>query len=97
MNLELVTARRRDRGFTLIDLVIAIAIIGILLKIAFPSYQAYIVRSSRQSAQGELVALANAQEKIFLNSNAYTSSMTGACRSVKMPRIGSPEATMTSI
>jgi type IV pilus assembly protein PilE len=78
MNLEPLAARRRDRGFTLIDLVIAMAIIAVLLKIAFPSYQAYIVRSSRQSAQGELVALANLQEKIFLNSSAYTSSVVGA-------------------
>lgn len=73
MNLELIKARRGHRGFTLIDLVIALAIIAILIRIAFPSYQAYLVRSSRQSAQGELVALANLQEKIFLNSNAYTS------------------------
>jgi type IV pilus assembly protein PilE len=74
MNLELITARRGHRGFTLIDLIIALAIIAILIRIAFPSYQAYLVRSSRQSVQGELVALANLQEKIFLNSNAYASS-----------------------
>lgn len=70
-------AKRGSRGFTLIDLVIAVAIVAILLRIAFPSYQAYIVRSSRQAVQSELVALANAQEKIYLNSNAYTSSVTG--------------------
>ena len=62
----------RSRGFTLIDLLIAIAIMAILMRIAFPTYQAYIVRSSRQAAQSELVALANAQERIFLNSNAYS-------------------------
>jgi type IV pilus assembly protein PilE len=66
----------RDRGFTLIDLLVALAIIAILLRIAFPSYQAYIIRSSRQSAQSELVALANMQEKIFLNSSAYATSTT---------------------
>jgi type IV pilus assembly protein PilE len=68
----------KGRGFTLVELLIALAIVAILVRIAFPSYQSYIVRSSRQSAQSELVALANAQEKIFLNSNAYTSSVTGA-------------------
>ena len=68
----------KGRGFTLIELLIALAIVAILVRIAFPSYQAYIVRSSRQSAQSELIALANAQEKIFLNSNAYTSSVTSA-------------------
>ena len=68
----------RSRGFTLIELLIAMAIVAILVRIAFPSYQAYIVRSSRQAAQSELVGLANAQEKIFLNSSAYTTSVTGA-------------------
>ena len=63
--------RSKSRGFTLIELVIALAIVAILVRIAFPSYQAYVVRSSRQAAQSELVALANAQEKIFLNDNAY--------------------------
>lgn len=96
MNLDLVTTRRRDRGFTLIDLVIAIAIVGILLRIAFPTYQAYIVRSSRQSVQGELIALANAQEKIFLNSNAYTTttatSMTAAYTGQSSGGLGLPAA-----
>ena len=78
MKNALVVVRPRNRGFTLIDLVIAIAIVAILLTVAFPSYQAYIVRSSRQTAQSELVGLANAQEKIFLNSNAYTSSVASA-------------------
>ena len=70
-------ARSRHRGFTLIELLIALAVVAILVRIAFPSYQAYIVRSSRQAAQSELVALADSQEKIFLNSSAYSSSVTG--------------------
>jgi type IV pilus assembly protein PilE len=75
------TAGGRSRGFTLIELMIALAIVAILVRIAFPTYQAYVVRSSRQAAQSELIALANAQEKIFLNSNAYSvasGSMTAA-------------------
>jgi type IV pilus assembly protein PilE len=73
MNLTLAAPRRRNRGFTLIDLVISLAIVAILVRIALPNYQAYIVKSSRQAVQGELVALANLQEKIFLNSSSYTS------------------------
>jgi type IV pilus assembly protein PilE len=78
MTMEPGIARSRHRGFTLIELLIALAVVAILVRIAFPSYQAYVVRSSRQAAQSELVALANAQEKIFLNSSAYTTSVTGA-------------------
>lgn len=74
-------ARRRcaDRlasGFTLIELIIVVAIIAILAAIALPSYTRYIVRGSRQAAQTELLELATIQEKIFLNSNAYTSNVT---------------------
>ena len=90
MNLKPSAARGRNRGFTLIDLVIAIAIVGILLGIALPSYQAYVVRASRQSVQGELIALANAQEKIFLNSNAYTTSVTAAYTGQSAGGLGVP-------
>ena len=96
MNMELITKRGRNGGFTLIDLIIALAIIAILLRIAFPSYQAYLIRGSRQSAQGELVALANAQEKIFLNSNAYTSSVTGAYTGQSSGGLGVTAATSPS-
>ena len=78
MNNERIRVGSGKRGFTLIELVIAMAIIATLISIAFPSYQAYVVRGSRQTAQSELVALANAQEKIFLNSSAYATSITSA-------------------
>ena len=78
MNLEPFTNRPAQRGFTVIDLLIAVAIVAILVRIALPAYQGYIIRSSRQAAQSELVALATAQEKIFLNSNAYTADVSSA-------------------
>jgi len=69
---------RQARGFTLIELVIAVAIIGILTAIAFPSYRNYVIRSSRSAAQTELLQLSNLQEKIYLNSNGYAASITAA-------------------
>jgi type IV pilus assembly protein PilE len=69
---------RRQTGFTLIELMIVVVIIGILAKVAMPNYSQYVVRSSRSAAQGELLALASVQEKIFLNSNNYAFSVTGA-------------------
>ncbi|MEO8165553.1 MAG: type IV pilin protein [Betaproteobacteria bacterium] len=70
--------RNPYRGFTLIELMIAVAIIGILTGIAYPSYRNYVIRSSRAAAQTELLQLANQQEKIYLNSNGYTVSITAA-------------------
>jgi len=78
MKNALVRGRSGNGGWTLVELVIALAVVAILIRIAFPSYNAYLVRGSRQTAQSELVALANAQEKIFLNSTAYTTNVTGA-------------------
>jgi type IV pilus assembly protein PilE len=70
--------RNPDRGFTLIELMIAIAIIGILSAIAYPSYRNYVIRGSRSAAQTQLLQLANVQEKIYLNSNSYAVSITAA-------------------
>ncbi len=67
----------KQRGFTLIELMITVAIIGLLASIALPSYNSYIVRSARIQAQTELLELASIQEKIYLNSNSYAFSVTG--------------------
>lgn len=68
----------RSRGFTLIELMVVVAVIGILAAIAVPSYRNYVVRASRTAAQTELLELASLQEKIFLNSNSYAFSVTDA-------------------
>ncbi len=65
----------KRNGFSLIELMIAVAIVAILAAIAFPSYQSYVVRSSRAAAQSELLQLAALQEKIFLNSNSYSGDL----------------------
>ena len=68
----------RNQGFSLIELMIAVVIVGILAAIAVPSYQSHTIKASRAAAQTELLELASLQEKIYLNSNAYTANMTTA-------------------
>lgn len=68
----------RSGGFSLIELMVAVVIVGILAAIAVPSYQNHIIKASRAAAQTELLELASIQEKIYLNSNAYTPNMTTA-------------------
>jgi type IV pilus assembly protein PilE len=67
---------KRIDGFTLIELMIVVVIVGILAAVAIPSYSQYTVKSSREAAETQLMQLAALEEKIFLNSNAYTANMT---------------------
>ena len=64
--------------FTLVELIVVVAIIGILISIAYPGYQDYLSKSSRTAAQSELQELAALQEKIYLNSNLFTGDVAAA-------------------
>ncbi|OUR75038.1 prepilin-type N-terminal cleavage/methylation domain-containing protein [Colwellia psychrerythraea] len=67
---------RKVKGFTLIELMITVAIISILATVAYPSYNDFVVRSNRAEAPRELVRLANLQEQLFVDSRVYTAKMS---------------------
>jgi type IV pilus assembly protein PilE len=59
------------RGFTLIELMVTVAIVVVLASIAVPSYTAYIVRSNRAVAHSEMMDIANRQQQYLLANRTY--------------------------
>lgn len=65
----------RRRGFTLIELIVTVAIIGILATIAFPSYLNYVMRSNRTVAKSALVEITARQEAYLADRKTYAASL----------------------
>lgn len=69
------TQRTSCSGYTLIEMLVVVAIIGTLSAIAMPAYQASVENSTRSVAIAGLMDLANREEQFFLNNKIYTANM----------------------
>ena len=73
------TARRpgrtRQRGVTLIELMLVVFIIAVLGMIAVPSYRQYTIRAQRTEAKTALLRIATNQERFYLQNNTYTNDL----------------------
>lgn len=78
---------RQERGFTLIELIIVVAIVAILTAVALPSYFSHVSKGYRQDAMGALVVFAQAMERFYTVNGTYIGADggTAAVTSNKAP------------
>ncbi len=65
---------RRARGFTLIELMVTVAIVGLLAAVAYPAYGSYMVKGKRSAAQSHMMSLALAEGQYLADSRTYSNA-----------------------
>jgi len=76
-----ITCWKSFRGFTLIELMIVVAVVGILAAVAYPSYQRYIENSRLVDAKGVLLEAAQYMEREYTTNNQYPASLPPSLQS----------------
>ncbi len=96
-----------QRGFTLVELMIVVAVVAILVRIAYPSYQESVIKSKRADAKAALSELSNWMERYYTANGCYTALVSGACVATsttppslpfaQTPRLGTANYTLAPV
>ncbi len=73
--MKIVTSKQANKGFSLIELMIAVTIISILAAVGYPSYTQYVIRGKRSEARSALLDAAARQERFYSDNNRYTTAI----------------------
>lgn len=80
--------KNKSSGFTLIELMIAVAIVGILAAIAYPQYVEYVRKGRRAECRSALLVGAQKMEKFYSNNNQYPTTVVAAAISNNSNELG---------
>lgn len=69
-------SKTKSAGFTLLELMIVVAIVGIIAAVAYPSYQDQVRKSKRADGHSKILDAMARQERFFSENNTYTDDMT---------------------
>src|SRR5687768_11145565 len=67
-----VSQMQKQRGFTLLELMISVAIVGVIASMALPSYRQSVLKANRTDAHISMSGLATQQERFYFSNNRYT-------------------------
>ena len=87
MNVHRPLFSRRSRGFTLIELMIAVAVIGILAGVALPSYREQVASARRADAKAALLELAQRMERVYTEQGTYANIRLGSAAGDLYPTV----------
>ncbi len=91
-----IAASGRSQGFTLIELMVAVAVVGILAGLAWPSYRNYVMRANRSAAQQFMLDIANREEQYMLDARSYATGSTALTSlNLTVPTAVSPNYTLS--
>ncbi|MFK5969097.1 MAG: type IV pilin protein [Candidatus Marithrix sp.] len=77
-----------NKGFSLIELMIVVAIIGVITAIAYPTYRQHVLESNRFEAKSALMDLSQLQEEFYIENNKYASNFGNSPNSMNIEKAG---------
>jgi type IV pilus assembly protein PilE len=79
------TSHERGRGFTLIELMVVMIVLAILITLAMPSYQRYVMRGHRSAAQSAMMDIASREQQFLLANRSYVDGTELAASGYSLP------------
>ena len=87
---------KHAKGFTLVEVMIVVAILGIISAIAIPQYKNYVIRGNRAAAQAFMLDVANHEKQYLLDARAYIAGSTDAAGALSALNMTAPKVVYTN-